>query len=697
MLKNCTKLRVLPATMPARRSNSTSVANSSATRSKPAHLPRLPVPELRKTLDKYLASLEPFLLEDERRGGMTYQSGLLLRQKWADAFEQGIGRVLQDRLIALDKASPNNWLDDNFWLDKAYLEWRAPLLVNSNWWLAFYEDDMIPKTGLKGETNNNRAGTTFWQLRRAAWLTWRILEFKDQIDRQELHPDTTRSGIWFRNSTSKLFNIGRIPEPFCDSLSVPPDQPTLASRSLLVMLHDWAYAVPVYHPPVGSEPPVLMSPREIEAKLRSVVLDVEERLSNGEKPVPIGVLSADDRDKWAANLKHLLNLNPSNRKSHQTMLNTVMGLSLDHTTYTIPPPSSTSRLPAHKLHPRTPTQESLDSHLHTIRGTPLNVGNRFFDKAFTLMVDPSTRAGASGEHSPCDALVPSIVAEYGIVQGIDVEVFKKDASLSAPSTSDEPMWERIDWVADEKIKKESQAARERAEVIMKNSDDSVLWFTEFGTDWMKNIAGHSPDAYIQMALQLAWYRTRGEFTATYETVLTRMFKHGRTETIRTYSRESREWVLSMVDPQASNEERSYKLARAIQTHTRLTREGATGRGIDRHLLGLQLLLRPPNGESAALFEDELFSRSQQWKLSTSGLSAGHLFKGTGFGAAYPDGYGINYLAAPEMIKFGIESKFDSPSTSTYAFKTAITESLLDLKRLATQRPNTVEPQLASHL
>lgn len=61
----------------------------------------------------------------------------------------------------------------------------------------------------------------------------------------------------------------------------------------------------------------------------------------------------------------------------------------------------------------------------------------------------------------------------------------------------------------------------------------------------------SPDAYIQMAMQLAWYKTRGEFTATYETVLTRMFKRGRTETLRTFSRESREWVLSMVDPKAT--------------------------------------------------------------------------------------------------------------------------------------------------
>ena len=77
----------------------------------------------------------------------------------------------------------------------------------------------------------------------------------------------------------------------------------------------------------------------------------------------------------------------------------------------------------------------------------------------------------------------------------------------------------------------------------------------------------------------------------------------------------------------------------------------TGRGIDRHLLGLRLLLRPLNGESSALFEDDLFERSSRWKLSTSGLSAGLLFKGTGFGAVYEDGYGINcmFLSSVMMI------------------------------------------------
>ncbi len=44
------------------------------------------------------------------------------------------------------------------------------------------------------------------------------------------------------------------------------------------------------------------------------------------------------------------------------------------------------------------------------------------------------------------------------------------------------------------------------------------------------------------------------------------------------------------------------LRRAVQTHTTLSRQAATGHGIDRHLLGLRLMMR------AALFEDPLFER-----------------------------------------------------------------------------------------
>lgn len=62
-------------------------------------LPRLPVPPLRKTLDRYLQSIQPFLLEDEARGGTPYEEAYTLRKEWADAFERGPGTKAQEKLI----------------------------------------------------------------------------------------------------------------------------------------------------------------------------------------------------------------------------------------------------------------------------------------------------------------------------------------------------------------------------------------------------------------------------------------------------------------------------------------------------------------------------------------------------------------------------------------------------------------------
>ena len=151
----------------------------------------------------------------------------------------------------------------------------------------------------------------------------------------------------------------------------------------------------------------------------------------------------------------------------------------------------------------------------------------------------------------CTQNAPSF-ALRNAVQGVELSEFSEDKAVHPQGVdASEPSWERLDWVADEHIQKECTAARERALKIIENSDDSVLWFDDYGTDWIKTIGKFSPDAYVQMVLQLAWYKAGGEFTATYETVLTRMFKNGRTETLRTLTRDARDWVLSMVTPGVS--------------------------------------------------------------------------------------------------------------------------------------------------
>jgi hypothetical protein len=68
------------------------------------------------------------------------------------------------------------------------------------------------------------------------------------------------------------------------------------------------------------------------------------------------------------------------------------------------------------------------------------------------------------------------------------------------------------------------------------------------------------------------------------------------------------------------------LRRAVASHEKLTRGAATGKGVDRHLFGLSLMF----STDSELFTDPLYAKSQEWKMSTSGLSAGHLFQGTGY-------------------------------------------------------------------
>jgi carnitine O-acetyltransferase len=65
------------------------------------------------------------------------------------------------------------------------------------------------------------------------------------------------------------------------------------------------------------------------------------------------------------------------------------------------------------------------------------------------------------------------------------------------------------------------------------------------------VAKVSPDAFIQMALQLTYYNLHNKFAPTYETASTRMYLKGRTETVRTLSADSRAWCEAMRDPKLS--------------------------------------------------------------------------------------------------------------------------------------------------
>src|SRR6516164_4366688 len=96
-------------------------------------------------------------------------------------------------------------------------------------------------------------------------------ELLEQVFCHEIPACTTNTvmpGIWLRDSTSKMFNIARIPMPHCDILSSPPP-PSSQALKLLLMIHNWCYSISVYHPPHSpSQTPKLMNPREIGSRIQ---------------------------------------------------------------------------------------------------------------------------------------------------------------------------------------------------------------------------------------------------------------------------------------------------------------------------------------------------------------------------------------------------------------------------------------------
>jgi hypothetical protein len=189
------------------------------------------------------------------------------------------------------------------------------------------------------------------------------------------------------------------------------------------------------------------------------------------------------------NLQYILSLSTTNQKSLEVIQQSIFAVSLD--LHTLGFPSGRSAQTSHTL-PVIDSSTEIDSHLHNLRSS-VNARNRWFDKAYTLIVETNTRAGAMGEHSPCDALVPSIVADYAVVQSIVPEAFSQPEP--APFFVDRDLgaggWERLDWVTDARIEAECIAAESRAKSLIADSDDSVLWFSDYGVEWMTSIGTSS--------------------------------------------------------------------------------------------------------------------------------------------------------------------------------------------------------------
>ncbi|PWZ00834.1 acyltransferase ChoActase/COT/CPT [Testicularia cyperi] len=646
-------------------------------------MPRLPVPPLEQTFERYVKSVSPFLRQMEEQGkldGSTAEKEIAKRKQWAQDFisKEGLGPRLQQRLIDVDRTTDNNWLDDRWWLQKAYHEWRVPLMINSNWWLMFVNDKNMPQQlaehpGHDATAAEQGLGGQYWDdaswgIRRAAWLTSRFLQFKERLDNEDIMPDSSRAGPFCMHQYTRLYGVTRIPALPHDWNTATPHP--AVSRHVTVIVRDNYYELEVLR-----KDGTLLGVDSIERAFWDIVEDARKADGAG-----VGVLSSDQRDTWTQTREHLLSLSPVNRKTINSIEDSLFCVSLDSS---VLPLRSGHPAPAHSA-----TPVWVDALARNCSGAGRGGHNRWFDKALSIVVEPNGRAGIMGEHSPCDALIPSIICDFAAAEPCPAPGAELPADLS--SQGEAAGWKKLEWVVDEQTKKSIAQSEQGALQAAKDSDIRTLWYDEYGADWIKKVGKHAPDAYLQMALQLAFAKAHGHQVSTYETASTRLFKHGRTDVIRSFSDEAYSFVRAVREGKADSGTLYQLLTAATKSHNSQTRESSMGKGIDRHMTGLRLLIRAEDGEMPAVFSDPLFAESQSWRLSTSGLSAGDRFAGTGFGTGYAsESYGINYLAGAHLLKFGIESKHGA----TTHFSKCLVEALADMRRICEEggpAPETTE-------
>mmetsp|Transcript_13263 Transcript_13263/g.30873 ORF Transcript_13263/g.30873 Transcript_13263/m.30873 type:complete len:288 (+) Transcript_13263:3-866(+) len=177
---------------------------------------------------------------------------------------------------------------------------------------------------------------------------------------------------------------------------------------------------------------------------------------------------------------------------------------------------------------------------------------------------------------------------------------------------------------------------------------------------------------------LAYYSLYGKIVCTYEPVLTKHFYHGRTEGMRTATPLAARLCRIWTDRSSTKNDKLDALKKATVEHSRLVKESAAGKGVDRHLFALKCIAQRHDMDMPAFFQSKPYKTLNHSVLSTSncGNPALRLF---GFGPVVPEGLGIGYIIKDNAIQYSVSSKHLQTQRYVHTLEKTLREMQMLLK------------------
>lgn len=604
-------------------------------------LPRLPVPALKDTCRRYLESVRP-LLDDEQ-----YQEISHLVQ----AFQNGPGKKMQ-RYLILKSWWANNYVTD-WWESYVYLHGRSSLMINSN----YYACDLIESHQL-----------TTSQVARAGMISHSMMGLKRETEHGHIKPLLVMGKVPLCSMQyEKMFGTTRIPGHSVDQLRHYAG----TQSDYCVCRHRGSW----FRVPLTSPQGRIYQAAEMERQFQLVLEQGEgEEVGAGEEELP--ALTTLGRTEWAE-ARQMYFQEGVNKTSMDTIEKAAFIMMFE------------DRCPVDGAYPNEDAMSSYCKELLHGNGT-----SRWFDKSLTFVVYNNGKLGINAEHSWADAPIVGYIMEYTCNKEY-LARYQQDghcAGYDALSTA-LPRPPMLKWELSPPCVARISSAQTLAQQQIADLDLHVLMHDDFGKGVMKK-CHLSPDAFIQMALQMAYYKDAGKLCLTYEASMTRLYLHGRTETVRPVTTSSTEFVMAMCDPTIRDtmtvEQKRELLVAATDRHANGYKLAMTGQGIDRHLFCLYVMSKYLKIDSPFLNK----VLQEPWRLSTSQTPSQQTGRidydktpekicgGGGFGPVAKDGYGVSYVIQGDFnIVFHISAFKSSPETGARRFAGFIKDSLREIKEL----------------
>uniref|UniRef100_A0A158P805 Carn_acyltransf domain-containing protein n=1 Tax=Angiostrongylus cantonensis TaxID=6313 RepID=A0A158P805_ANGCA len=528
------------------------------------------------------------------------------------------------KLLEERAAKLNNWLTP-WWLNVAYLEARAPLPVVTSPGLIFPH---FPCTG-KG-----------FQSEYAAKVTQAAVEFHLKVLRGELPQDMFGKTPFDMSQYMFIFGTTRIPKKGCDKIRYGFANEN-QQRHIIVLHNGHVTLITMFN---------------------SIIKRSPERLSHS-----VGIISSDNRDLWSE-VYEQLKAHPTNSVNLSCIEDALFAVCLDQ-----------------EFKPSEGYQEKDEMARQCLHGGGVksNACNRWYDKTLQFLIGKNGFVGINYEHTPAEGPPIATMADF-ICDKIFANDFKDDF------TTPEVQVQRLDFELNDSQKAQIRKSEKQLDCfillafrVADDLDVAVHTFTRFGKNFPKSV-GISPDSFIQMAFQLAFYRIHSTCEFEYLPYLPqKLFS----KAIGIHLSPSHTSIISLFISMMSIlpiytgtiivEDIYDALKAAADSHKNYTLECMNGTGMDRHLLAWNLLAAENGLAKPSILKTPAYQQMSHFQVSTSQVPTRNHLQ-LGFGPSAPDCYGICYNPQETELHFTITSFKSYGSTNSKRFVKELDRALDDM-------------------